>query len=549
MVRALLTVTLALVLCATTSAQTTGVLHIKVTLADAAGTVSPVPRYALLISDNPASAAPRLITTTLDGTADVRLRPGSYTIESDRPVLFQGKAYQWTQTIDLLAGRDNVLELTLGNADIVSSPETAGGGTPLDAERSFVIPQWQDSVVAVWTPLARATAFVVDPQGLVVTNERVVRAADNIEVQLTPATKVAGRILASDRATDAAVLRVNPDAIASIRPVPLPCGTPAVPSESGQEVFTIGVPSREPKGVFSGMIDTSVPGAILANFVMDPSSAGGPVFTGAGTVIGLTTIVGEEDEARRGDARIVPAAAVCALLQAARTKLSGAPPSASPLPVDPPRDFPASALRAIVEKRAGSLNPYQITSDHFEIAFITPVISYGAQYQAERARERARESRQRNRTPRDVDGTLTNRLLDFGNWSWYAEDFPPVLLVRVTPRITEGFWTKVGRGVARTQGMVIPPLKRFKDNFSRLRAFCDGREMTPIHPFKIEQRITDALTLSEGLYVFSRDAFAQTCGTISLTVLSDDDAAKPDAATLDPKLIQQIREDFSPYRR
>jgi hypothetical protein len=547
MVRAMLTLTLPLVLGATISAQATSVLHIKVTLADAAGTVSPVPRHALLISDNPASSAPRLITTTLDGTADVRLRPGSYTIESDRPVLFQGKAYQWTQTIDLLAGRDSVLELTVGNAEVVSSPKTAGGGAPLDAETSFVIPQWQDSVVAVWTPLTRATAFVVDPQGLVVTNERVVRAADNVEVQLTSATKVAGRVLASDPATDAAVLRVNPDVIASIRPVPLPCSTPA--SESGQEVFTIGVPSREPKGVFSGKIDTSVPGATLANFVIDPSSAGGPVFTSAGTVIGLTTIVGEEDEARRGDARIVPAAAVCALLQAARTKLSGAPPSATLLPVDPPRDFPMAALKAIVEKRAGSLNPYQITLDHFEIAFITPVISYGAQYQAERARERARESRAKNRNPRDADGTLTNRLLDFGNWSWYVEDFPPVLLVRVTPRMTEGFWTKVGRGVARTQGMVIPPLKRFKDNFSRLRAFCDGREMTPIHPFKIEQRITDALTLSEGLYVFSRDAFTPTCGSISLTVFSDNDAAKPDAATLDPKLIQQIREDFSPYRR
>jgi hypothetical protein len=51
--------------------QSISVLHIKVMLADADGKVTAVPRHALLISDNPASAPPRLVTTETDGTADV----------------------------------------------------------------------------------------------------------------------------------------------------------------------------------------------------------------------------------------------------------------------------------------------------------------------------------------------------------------------------------------------------------------------------------------------------------------------------------------------
>src|SRR5438093_9405519 len=98
--------------------QALSILHIKVVLVHADRKAMPVPRHALLISDNPASAPPRRIVTSLDGTADVRLRPGNYTVESDAPVAFEGKSYEWTQMVDIVAGRDAVLELTSGNAEI-----------------------------------------------------------------------------------------------------------------------------------------------------------------------------------------------------------------------------------------------------------------------------------------------------------------------------------------------------------------------------------------------------------------------------------------------
>src|SRR3984893_13804207 len=104
--RALLLATLFIVSSRAASGQELSVLHIKVVVVDAERKATPVPRHALLVSDNPATAPPRRIVTAPDGTANVRLRPGNYTVESDQPVVFHGKAYQWVQTVDIIAGRD-----------------------------------------------------------------------------------------------------------------------------------------------------------------------------------------------------------------------------------------------------------------------------------------------------------------------------------------------------------------------------------------------------------------------------------------------------------
>src|SRR5262249_8588034 len=149
-----------------------GVLHIKVVLSDAGQSVmTPVARHALLISDNPATAAPRRVVTGLDGTIDVRLRPGNYTVESDQPVAFQGKAYQWTKIVDVAGGRDTVLELTRSNAEVVSGVSATGDSAQrTESDPSVLLAQWQDSSVALWTPYTRASGFLIDARGLIATS-------------------------------------------------------------------------------------------------------------------------------------------------------------------------------------------------------------------------------------------------------------------------------------------------------------------------------------------------------------------------------------------
>ena len=551
MLRSLVLATLVLVMPSGAPGQTVSILHIKVVLVDAERKVTPVPGHPLLISDNPASAAPRLIVTGVNGTADVRLRPGNYTIESDRPVAFNGKGYQWRQTIDIVAGRDAVLDLTAENADVVPvAAEAMTSAPPLEADPAFLMPRWQDSVVALWTATTRASGFVIDANGLIATNQRVIGTATSVEVQLTPSVKVAASVLASDPVMDVAVLWIDPKAIASARPVPLPCkGADNPPVENGQEIFTIGVPLRQLKGMTTGTVSGVDTHSITSDLILARGSAGGPVFTARGDLVGITSIMSEKDEKTqrtRGNSRVVRIDDACAVVASAEKLMrNAAPPGGTHLPVEPVQPFPEDALKDAAEHRTGTPSPYQISASAFDVSFITPVLTYAAQYQSEHGRPRTTSKDTRKPEP---EPTMVRPLTDFGNWSAYVMDFPPVLLVRVTPKMVEGFWTTVGRAAARTQGVSIPAIKHFASGFSRLRAFCGDAEVTPIHPFKLEQRISESDTINEGLYVFDPGALGPECGTVKVVLYSEKEPEKADTRVVDPSVIQQIWQDFAPYR-
>jgi hypothetical protein len=332
--------------------------------------------------------------------------------------------------------------------------------------------------------------------------------------------------------------------------VPLGCAQAAKPPVvDGQELFTIGAPLREPKGMSSGTVSRVEPHAIVSDFRLASGSAGGPVFTSGGGVVGITSVIDYRDdknESRRGASRVVRVDDVCDVVASAEKKMKdAAPPDGTHLPVEPVRPFPVNALKDAAQRRVGSLSPYQISSPDFDVAFITPVIIYGAQYESEQAR--GREPRTNSRTL-NAEPSVVRPLMDFSNWSEYVADVPPVLLIRVTPKLVEGFWTTVARGAARTQGVDLPPIKHFKSGFSRMRVFCGDAEVTPIHPFKLEQRVSESDAIYEGLYVFDPGALGPQCGAVKLVLYSEKEPAKGDTRLVDPKVLQQIWQDFAPYR-
>ena len=138
--------------------------------------------------------------------------------------------------------------------------------------------------------------------------------------------------------------------------------------------------------------------------------------------------------------------------------------------------------------------------------------------------------------------------MDFGGWADYVADVRAVLLVRITPRFAEGFWAKVGRVAAETQGVMLPPRKRHKSGFVRLRALCGTTEVTPIHPFDLETNVGETATIDEGLYVFEPGALGPHCGTVRLVLYSEKDPDRGDSRDVDPKIVRQIWQDFEPYR-
>jgi S1-C subfamily serine protease len=553
MLRSLILAAIVLAMPCVAASQETGVLHIKVVLVDPERGVTPVARHRLLISDNPATAAPRLIVTGADGTADVKLRPGNYTVESDRPTTFRGKAYQWTQALDVFAGRDAVLELNAANAEIdtAATSTATDDAPPLEADPSYLLTQWQDSVVAVWTPAAHASGFVIDRKGLIATNQKVVGTATSVEVQMTPTIKVKGTVLAADPAKDVAIIRVDPSVVASARPMSIGCGQTAAQSVAqGSKIFTISSPLHAEKDIAPGRVNRVDPGRIVSDLDSAPSGAGGPVFTTEGTLVGITTVIDAQDAAaNRDESPVVRIENACEVVAAAENNMAGAaPPSAEKLPVEPAQPIPLDALKEAASRRAGSLSPYQVSSASFDVGFITPVMIYGVQNQGQQAGRPTRGGA--GRMPAAVAGsTLMWSVMDFANWSEYVDTFPPVLLVRITPKQVERFWTTVARGAAQTQGVSIPAIKHFNGSFLRMRAFCGDTEVTPIHPFKLEQHASETEVVYEGLYAFGPDQLGPQCGTVKLTMYSEKEPEKEDTRVIDARIVQQIAQDFASYRR
>lgn len=543
------------------AAQEAGILHIVVSLRDG-GAATPIPRHPLLISDNPSTSTPRRVLTGPDGTVDVRLRPGNYTIESDEPVALAGKGYQWTETLDIRGGATITLELTERNAEVGDAPAvpvsaadpastTAAGrsSAPRRTDPGLVVAPFQASVARLWTPRQRGSAFLVDAAGLLLTSQKVTGAATRVEVQLAPSSsaaaplKIEGRVLASDTTRDVAVLWVNPQAVAGLTPIALPCGTAARTLTRDDEVLALGVPLRDGQDrLMTGYISQVATHDIQAELRLSAGAAGGPLFTADGMLIGLTTVPADDSGYSRRESRAVPVADACELMTTARSRMSGAiPPSADRLPLEPAQAFPVEALKAAFTARGPNLQPYTLTAADFEVAFITPLMVYASQ-QPDR-RTTSRETR--NASP---DQLRLPPWSEFANWSDYMADVPPVLLVRVTPKLEEGFWTTVARGAARTQGMNLPPMKKPKAPLSRLRAFCGETEVAPIHPFAIETPMFGNETLNEGLYVFTPSAFGPQCGSVKLQLYSEKEPEKADTKVVDAAIVEKLWQDFAPLR-
>ncbi len=540
------------------SAQEVGILHIVVRVTDGAET--PIPRHALLISDNPSTSTPRRVLTGPDGTVDVRLRPGNYTIESDEPVAIAGKGYQWTETLDIRSGATVTLELSERNAEIgdagsaspvasagaVSTSARGSGSAPRRTDPGLVVAPFQTSVARLWTPRLRGSAFLIDAAGLLLTNQKVTSGATRVEVQLATGSsslKIEGRLLASDTTRDVAVVWVNPQAVAGLTSITMPCDAPAKTLARDDEVLALGVPLRDGQDrLMTGYVSQATTHEIQAELRLSAGAPGGPLFTPDGTLVGLTTLPTDDSGYSRRESRAVPITDACEVVVSARAKMSGAtPPSADRLPLEPAQPFPLEALKAAFTKRGPNLLPYTLTAADFEVAFITPLMVYAAQ-QPDR-RTTSRETR--NASP---DQMRLPAWSDFANWSDYMADVPPVLLVRVTPKLDESFWTTVARGAARTQGMNLPPMKKPKAPLSRLRAFCGDVEVAPIHPFAVESQMFANETLVEGLYVFDPSAFGPQCGPVKLQLYSEKEPEKADTKIVDPTIVEKLWQDFAPVR-
>jgi hypothetical protein len=407
--------------------------------------------------------------------------------------------------------------------------------------------EWQTSVVSIWTPTAHASGFVIDASGLVVTSRRALGSATPVEVQLTRTVKVPATVVTSSAASEVAVVRIDPAIAATARSIPLGCTqTPQPRVAVGQKIFSIGALPLQPNDMTSGTVSRVDAHVITSNLLVPAGSEGGPVFSADGVVVGISSVAADPDARTRADARVVTIDDACAAVASADKAVTGTPPpGGAQLPVEPLRLARTDAPKKDEQQHAIAVAPYQLSSSDFDVTFITPPLLDAARSQMDQAIHRERSGGVRG----SGDGYgVPRQLIDFGNWSDYVSVAPPVLLVRATPRLVEGFWTKVARGAAMTQGMAVPPIPHLASGFSRMRMLCGDREVGPIHPFRIESRISDTETISEGLYVFDPDALAPSCASVTVALYSQKQPEKADTRVVDAKLVQRIRDDFASSR-
>ena len=152
------------------------------------------------------------------------------------------------------------------------------------------------------------SGFIIDESGLILTNDHVVRGADEVVVTLVDGTDLAAEVVGTDEVTDLALLRVQPS---SGRRLPVaPLGT----SEGlviGEWAIAIGNPfgfvlaNAEPTvtaGVVSGVGRNIIPDAsgqergfyldmIQTDASINPGNSGGPLVNALGEVIGVNSSI------------------------------------------------------------------------------------------------------------------------------------------------------------------------------------------------------------------------------------------------------------------
>lgn len=141
---------------------------------------------------------------------------------------------------------------------------------------------------------AIGSGFVVDPSGVILTNEHVVRGADLVEVHFNDGRKFTARDIKHDAKTDLAVLRID-----SKQPLPFLKFGDSEAMEVGDRVLAIGAPLGMKSTVTSGIISAKgrdihmnmYEDFLQTDAAINPGNSGGPLVNLDGEVVGINSAI------------------------------------------------------------------------------------------------------------------------------------------------------------------------------------------------------------------------------------------------------------------
>jgi putative serine protease PepD len=169
------------------------------------------------------------------------------------------------------------------------------------------------AVVSVQRDSGAGSGFVIDDDGMLVTNAHVVGSARDVTVRFGEHGKrIDARVTGRDPSSDLAVLKIDPaDAGGRLTALPLADSDRV---RVGQVAVAIGNPFRLPLTATAGIVSAvgrqidapngfSIPDAIQTDAAINPGNSGGPLLDELGRVVGVNSQI-ETGGASRGNVGI-----------------------------------------------------------------------------------------------------------------------------------------------------------------------------------------------------------------------------------------------------
>ena len=232
-----------------------------------------------------------------------------------------------------LAGRLVGVVVNISTTQVTAAPAAKGApeaqvpspGTPLDELfRDFFSEKGAPGGPNSPSPRSASlgSGFIIDPSGVVVTNNHVIANAEQITVTLSDDTTLQAEVIGRDGVTDLALLKVEPK-------TPLPAATwgDSAKAKVGDWVLAIGNPFGLGGTVTSGIISATardIHSGPYDDFLQTDASinrgnSGGPMFNLAGDVIGINTAIFSPSGGSIGIGFAIPSALARPIIEQLRT--------------------------------------------------------------------------------------------------------------------------------------------------------------------------------------------------------------------------------------
>ncbi|GBR04544.1 S1C family serine protease [Acetobacter oeni] len=171
--------------------------------------------------------------------------------------------------------------------------------------------------------LGAGSGFIVDPSGVIVTNNHVVGDANNITVSLANGHELPARVLGSDDLTDIAVIKVE-----SLTPLPFVRWGDSRHVQVGDWIMAAGNPFGLGSSVSAGIVSArgrDIGASPFDDFLqldapINPGNSGGPTFNMNGEVIAINTAIVSPTGGSVGIGFSIPSEIVIPVVEALRTQ-------------------------------------------------------------------------------------------------------------------------------------------------------------------------------------------------------------------------------------